>query len=438
MPYRSGTILPMLPARKRQKNKWVLNTILGMGIGLLLAIIAYQIPWVHQRASWRLEAAANYIRLIIHPVGTAPVPDETLPAPAMKEVLPTLTATLPPTSTQSAPEPTPTITPSPTAPPDSITLTPPPINWPKDQQDWNNCGPATLAFYLRFYGWQGDQFSISDIVKPLRADKNVNIDELQYYILTQAGWLDAEFRVGGTIPLLKEFIAAGFPIMIEESFLISEEYWPNDDHWTGHYLLLTGYDDVTGTFITLDAFRGPNTLKSYRDLDKDWEAFNRVYMIVFPTQATDTIKDLLGSDWDKDINRQHALDAAQASTISNPDDAFAWFNLGTNFAYFDKYSEAAQAYDHSIKIGLPQRMLRYQFGPFLVDFKLNRNDDLLSLTKYALNLTPNSEEVLLWRGWALYRSGDREGALKSINDALKAHPGYSDAIYALDYINNNP
>jgi tetratricopeptide (TPR) repeat protein len=83
-------------------------------------------------------------------------------------------------------------------------------------------------------------------------------------------------------------------------------------------------------------------------------------------------------------------------------------------------------------------MLRYQFGPFIVDFKLNRNDDLLSLTKYALNLTPNSEEILLWRGWALYRNGDREEALKAITDALTAHPGYSDALYALDYINKNP
>ena len=74
----------------------------------------------------------------------------------------------------------------------------------------------------------------------------------------------------------------------------------------------------------------------------------------------------------------------------------------------------------------------------MVDFKLNRNDDLLALTKYALNITENSEEALLWRGWALYRSGDREGALKAINDALAYHPGYSDAQYALDYISNNP
>ncbi len=412
--------------------------MLGIGICILVAILAYQIPWVHQRASWRLEIALNYVRLLISPVGKPPAPIEAVPTPEITDILPTTTTTLLTTLTPPTPVLPPTTTPTPTPLPSAETLTPPPITWPKDQQDWNNCGPATLAFYLRFYGWQGDQFTISNVVKPLRGDRNVNIDELQYFVLTQAGWLGAEFRVGGTINLLKQIISAGYPVMIEESFLISDTYWQNDDHWTGHYLLLTGFDDANGTFVSQDAFKGPNTIKSYRDLDKDWEAFNRVYMIIFPTQQVDAIKAILGTDWDKEVNRQHALDAAQTATVSSPDDAFGWFNLGTNLAYFDKYIEAAQAYDQARKLGLPQRMYRYQFGPFMVDFKLNRNDDLLALTKYALNITENSEEALLWRGWALYRSGDREGALKAINDALAYHPGYSDAQYALDYISNNP
>ncbi len=48
--------------------------------------------------------------------------------------------------------------------------------------------------------------------------------------------------------------------------------------------------------------------------------------------------------------------------------------------------------------GLPQRMLRYQFGPFLAYFNALRTEDLLALTDYALDRTANSEEALLWRG----------------------------------------
>jgi hypothetical protein len=46
----------------------------------------------------------------------------------------------------------------------------------------NNCGPASLALYLRYYGWQGDQFTISELLKPRREDRNVNVEELVYYV----------------------------------------------------------------------------------------------------------------------------------------------------------------------------------------------------------------------------------------------------------------
>jgi tetratricopeptide (TPR) repeat protein len=426
------------PKTKHQLKRFWL--IFSMAVFIVLAaLIVYQIPWVHQRASWRLEAAYNYVRLIFSPVGSAPTPDEKFIPPQTTETPSPTIAKLIPSATPSTPQPTPTVTPSPTTIPTSVTLQAPPFDRAKDIQDWNNCGPATLALAMRYYGWKGDQFTVDAVVKTIRGDKNVNIDELQYYVLTQAGWLGAEFRVGGSIQQLKQFIAAGYPVMIEEAFAVpGEDYWPNDDHWTGHYLLLTGFDDSDGIFMTQDVYRGPNTVKSYKDLDKDWKAYNRVYMILYPTQQVDDLKALLGTDWDKDVNRQHALDTARAETVINPEDAFAWFNLGSNLVYFDKYDEASYAYDKAIKIGLPQRMLRYQFGPFMAYFKTNRNEELLALTKYALNITPNSEEILVWRAWALYRDGDKVGAINALNEALVAHPGYSDAQYALDYINSNP
>lgn len=82
-------------------------------------------------------------------------------------------------------------------------------------------------------------------------------------------------------------------------------------------------------------------------------------------------------------------------------------------------------------------MLRYQFGPFFAYFHTNRIDDLLALTDYALQITPNSEEALLWNAWALYRQNKREDAMNQLNLALEAHPGYADALYAQSYILNN-
>jgi tetratricopeptide (TPR) repeat protein len=302
----------------------------------------------------------------------------------------------------------------------------------------NNCGPASLALYLRYYGWEGDQFSISDFLKPQREDRNVNVEELVYFVRTRAGWLNAEFRVGGNLELLKQFVAAGIPVLIEESFEIESPYWPNDDLWAAHYYLVTGYNDATRTFNGQDSYHGPDQAISYDALDDQWKIFNRVYILVYPPAQESTVKSILGEHWDVRINRQHALEVAQAEIEANPEDAFAWFNLGTNQVYFERYSEAANAYDQARNLGLPQRMLRYQFGPFFAYFHTFRTDDLLALTEYALQRTPNSEEALLWRGWGRYRSSDKTGALEDFNAALEANPYYLDAQYAINFVTSTP
>ena len=156
--------------------------------------------------------------------------------------------------------------------------------------------------------------------------------------------------------------------------------------------------------------------------------------MVYPPEMEQTLMNVLGDNWDVDINRQHALETAQRETEEDPQNAFAWFNLGTNLTYFERYDEAANAYDTARTIGLPQRMLRYQFGPFISYFHSLRTDDLLVLTKYALGITRTSEEAMLWRGWAFYRQGDSSTALKYFRDALKIHPNYEDAELAIQTV----
>ncbi|MBI4928859.1 MAG: tetratricopeptide repeat protein [Anaerolineae bacterium] len=401
----------------------------------VLAFLVYQIPAVNSRLGWRLDFAMAYVRGVINPVQALPTP-RVVQAAVEATQTPTSEITATPaliTPTPAPPTLTPTITLTPTAIPGNVQLPAP--AWEK--QDINNCGPATLSMYLRFYGWEGDQKAIAGLVKPVNEDRNVNVEELLYYTRTKVGWLNFEYRVGGNTDLLRKFIAAGIPVMIEETFMMAESYWPNDDRWAGHYLLVTGYDDSRELFTTQDSFVSADLRVSYRDLDTNWRSFNRVYILVYRPDQEETVKAILGEDWDKDVNRQNALEAAQAETEKDPSNGFAWFNLGSNLVYFDRYDEASKAYDQARKVGLPQRMLRYQFGPFLAYFHSLRTDELLALTEYALKITPNSEEALLWRGWGLFRSGDREGAVALFQKALAENPTYQDAVYALDYVNSN-
>jgi tetratricopeptide (TPR) repeat protein len=181
---------------------------------------------------------------------------------------------------------------------------------------------------------------------------------------------------------------------------------------------------VTQEFTIQDSYHGADLKISYDKLIADWHAFNNMYMVIYFPEYEEEVKTLLASNWDPDLNRQAALDSAQAATVETPTDAYAWFNLGSNLVYFDRYEEAALAYDKAREIGLPLRMFRYQFGPFLAYFHSNRNDDLLVLTKYALGVTDMSEEGWLWYGYALYRNGDYDGARKAWQKADSINPNF--------------
>ena len=403
---------------------------MGLLVLALLAVLLYWFPPIHSRLSWRFDFAQAYLRGVVNPVEAPPTP---LPHPELLvTTAPTITPTVPPSPTPTQVL-TPTPLPTPTPIPSTVSLPAP--AWEK--QDINNCGPAALAMYLRYYGWEGDQFSIADELKPQREDRNVNVEELSYYVRTQAGWLNIQYRVGGDLELLKQLLAAGIPVMIEESFYFEEPYWPNDDLWAAHYQLITGYDDAAQTFTGQDTFYGADQIIPAEALDQYWQAFNRVYILIYLPSQEETIKAILGENWDPDVNRQNALDAAQAETESDPQNAFAWFNLGSNLTYFERYIEATDAYDEAREIGLPQRMLRYQFGPFIAYFHTGQLDDLLALTQQALDITPNAEEALLWYGWALYRQGNKNDALASFQQALAENPNYIDAQYALDFVRAN-
>ncbi|MBN2119025.1 MAG: C39 family peptidase [Anaerolineales bacterium] len=411
------------------------RNILFIAAGLLalfsVAILILQIPAINDRVTWRYEVAKTYVRNVLDPVGAVPT------------AIPNPTGTISPASPTAPVTPTSIVVDTPIPP--TPTLAPPPPQAalgspPYEKQTANNCGPAALSMMLHMFSWTGDQKTISEVIKPVNGDRNVNPEEMAFWVRNYAGWLRIEYRVGGDLDTLKRLIAAAYPVIIEGTTSLhpDDTGWPDDDLWAAHYLLLTGYDDATQTFTAQDPYRGPDKSIPYEQLVSEWKPFNYLYLVVYlPDQETE-IQALLGSNWDRDVNRQNALTSAEAATVKDPNDAFAWFNLGSNLVYFERWDSANAAYDKAREIGLPQRMFRYQFGPFLANFHGHRNDDLLALTEYALQRTEMSEETWLWHGWALYRKGDTTGAVENWRKALSIHPGYEDALYALNFVGATP
>lgn len=394
---------------------------------LLLSLFLLQIPSVQMAVGWRYEKFMLYLKNVVHPPGPAPTPLPVTPAPLTST--PTLGSTVTPTATLRPATVTATTMPL----PPQVSLPSPPF----EQQTPNNCGPATLSMALHLYGWQGSQAEIAEQIKPVLQDRNVNPEELAYYVRNFAGWLNVQYRVAGNLETLKRLLAANYPVIVESvtSLDPNDALGPNDDLWAAHYLLLTGYDDAAQTFTIQDSYHGANLTLSYQQLQAEWHPFNNLYLVIYFPQDEAELQSLLGADWDPDANRQRALELAQAATQVTPQDAFAWFNLGSNLVYFERYDQAALAYDQARQIGLPLRMFRYQFGPFLAYFHANRNADLLALTDYARGVTEMSEEAWLWYGWALYRQGDAQKAKAAWEKALSINPSsYVDARSALQYV----
>ncbi len=408
------------------KKRNILIAIAGL---VALAIGLYQIPAVHARLAWRIEVAKTYAQNLINPVGAVPT---AIPQPTHT---PGVSTPVPATPTVNAATPIPATATLPPLPAQALLKSP-----PYEKQTPNNCGPAALSMMLHMYSWSGSQKDISDVIKPVVGDRNVNPEELAYWVRNYAGWLRIEYRVGGDLDTLKRLLAAQYPVIIEGTTSLNPEDsgWPDDDLWAAHYLLLTGYDDTAQTFTVQDTYRGPDRTITYQTLLDEWKPFNYLFMVIYLPEQEDEMKGLLASNWDPNLNRQNSLASAQAATTQNPSDAFAWFNLGSNLTYFERYDEANAAFDKAREIGLPQRMFRYQFSPFIADFQANRNDDLLTLTQYAISRTDMSEEAWLWNGWAHYRLGDGKAAVESWRKALKVNPNYQDAKYALNFVGAAP
>jgi tetratricopeptide (TPR) repeat protein len=140
---------------------------------------------------------------------------------------------------------------------------------------------------------------------------------------------------------------------------------------------------------------------------------------------------------------QHAAGQAQNSIDANPQNAFAWFNLGSSYSELGEltadsrfYTAAVTAFDQARLLGLPTRMLWYQFQPYVAYLAGSRIDDVLTLTATILDDPGgrNVEETYFYRGQALQAQGDSQGAAFSYQRALELKPYYLDAKDALDAI----
>ncbi len=198
--------------------------LLAIPVLCVLAILLYNVPFIHSRLAWRIDNLRVRIQYALNPPEQAVFqPQEQAELEHQVDVIVNATLTaLAPTSTPTAitatptsmgptasPMPSPTPTLSPTPLPVSVRLEG--VKYEDQHGRYNFCGPANLSMALTYWGWDGNRDTVGEYVKTNTDDKNVMPYELQDFVLTQPDGYGALIRYGGDIDLLKMLVAGGFP-----------------------------------------------------------------------------------------------------------------------------------------------------------------------------------------------------------------------------------
>jgi tetratricopeptide (TPR) repeat protein len=344
----------------------------------------------------------------------------------------------------STPVPSPTATPSPTPPPPTATPVPAPESARLGLighifQDWNNCGPATLAMALSYFQFYPTQSDTAAILKPNPEDRNVSPDEMAAYVNEQTEFA-ALTRTNGTLPTLKRLIADGHPVIVELGIDPPGEYaWLE---WYGHYLLVVAYDDAKEQIWVYDSWFGTSEVPGenanaegrivkYDELSSYWRQFNNNYIVLYRPEEEAAVHDIIGQDMDDGYMWQQSLIRTQTLLNAEPEDAYLWFNLGTIYNALGDFEKAASAFDQARNIGLPWRMLWYQFGPYQAYYEVGRYEDVILLADTTLTDRPYFEESYYYKGLALAAMGNEEQARDNLERAVRFNPNFSPAAEAL-------
>jgi len=294
-----------------------------------------------------------------------------------------------------------------------------------EAQNWNNCGPATLTMALSYFGYTDNQTRAANWLKPNGEDKNVSPWQMTTYVNTQVPELNvfSTVRYGGTLDRLKTLVSNNFPVIIESGYDPERA----NQGWMGHYLLVIGYDDAQGIFITHDSYDGASHPYTYAHIQQFWQHFNYTYLPLYTSDREADLMALLGTDADPQQNFINAFEIARDEGVSDQSNAFAWFNMGSMLAQLEMWTEATQAFDVARNLGtLPWRMMWYRFDIYDAYYQTGRYQDMITITTAIRDDGGGQyvEETFYYAGLAREGMGETNRAIENYRAVLAFNPNF--------------
>jgi len=158
------------------------------------------------------------------------------------------------------------------------------------RQTLNNCGPASIAEVLRFWGVQRTQDQAQAVLRPDGNSRGMMPYPVPAYI--QSVGMNVLMGVSGTPTMIKALDANGFPVIVAQPVSLQEPI--------GHYREIEGFDDQRQVFISTDSYLGPNHEITYADFNQLWSRGNQRFMVIYPPDKEPLLNAVMKSvGWDK-------------------------------------------------------------------------------------------------------------------------------------------
>ena len=147
-------------------------------------------------------------------------------------------------------------------------------------QTLNNCGPASVAEVLDYWGIEKTQGELAAILR--HGTALMSTDDVADYLPTIG--LREYIGNSGTDSTLKTLLDNGLPVIVAQSVTLLNSF--------PHFRPIEAYDDGRQQFTASDPLLGAGYRMTYASFDKMWAESDNTFLVIYPPTM------------------QHALDAA--------------------------------------------------------------------------------------------------------------------------------
>lgn len=302
-----------------------------------------------------------------------------------------------------------------------------------EHADLYNDGAAILSALMRYWGIVENQYHIATQIHPDFLDPYISFSDIEQYVSDTYPDFSVVMRDNGDRDLLIDLLHRNIPVIIFVQQKTSLSFWPGDDHLSGAYLMILGYNAQTKSFLFQDTRKGNSLEIPEEELLSCWYPFQRSYLLIYPTELDEEIREALSENYYEELNIQRALAKFKTDSEMLPDNAYAQYNLGTALHRYGDEKGAWEAFEIAEKNSLPQRYINYRTEMLETALQLGYADDIIRITKDQYERNSHDEILTLYRGWAAILQGDTEKGSSLFTKAEKINPNSELVLYAIKY-----